>query len=552
MADLLTPSLVVDLDVFDANVAAMQQFASSRQMRLRVHGKMHKCSQLARRQIDQGAVGICVQKLGEAVMFWLGGVSDILITNEIVCPRKLDLLMALSGHMSAAHQSVADPRASSLRKQQIASDERLAAFIRQSTFCDVVPANEGNDDAREPHLGLCIDSLEGWNQLFAAWKRKFAAEKEQENPLPPPPASSTPVVVASVTDPRRSRFFFDVYIELNVGQSRCGVEGGSDAALALLHRLRDDVHEAENQIRSHAAAQHVPPLRLRGVHAYHGSAQHRRTLAERVEAIEAAKRTVETFVEKCEKRDGHSAPQRKAQDDDDAFVVPLIVTGAGTGTFFIESTPVTLNAEGTVCRRGTPYRELQPGSYAVMDVDYGRNRPFVPQDWDAIYGAAEDDVIPSSRPPAPPAFGRALFVKAMVTGVYDDRFVLDAGQKNYSVDSGLPVVAAISRSSKTGNEPAADFAFHEAVRDGLFSVTGSSDDHTVVKFSDHACRDSNNLPLTGLIRPGDIAWLVPGHCDPTFNLYAQAYGVRGLASSQFSETAPAECPLVVDARGMQQ
>src|SRR5919109_5509592 len=89
LQEIDTPALILDLDRFEANLARLQQAANAFKVRVRPHAKSHKCVEIARRQIAAGAVGICVQKLGEAEVFLASGFTDVLITNEVVGERKL-------------------------------------------------------------------------------------------------------------------------------------------------------------------------------------------------------------------------------------------------------------------------------------------------------------------------------------------------------------------------------------------------------------------------------------------------------------------------------
>ncbi len=57
-----TPALVVDLDAMDRNLANMAAFAGLHKVKLRPHAKMHKSAEIAKLQMAQGAVGVCVQK----------------------------------------------------------------------------------------------------------------------------------------------------------------------------------------------------------------------------------------------------------------------------------------------------------------------------------------------------------------------------------------------------------------------------------------------------------------------------------------------------------
>lgn len=91
-----TPALIVELDALERNVAAMAAAVEGCPVRLRPHAKSHKCPDIAGRQIAAGAVGICCQKVGEAEAFVAAGVTDVLITNEIVGAAKLERLAALA------------------------------------------------------------------------------------------------------------------------------------------------------------------------------------------------------------------------------------------------------------------------------------------------------------------------------------------------------------------------------------------------------------------------------------------------------------------------
>ena len=215
--------------------------------------------------------------------------------------------------------------------------------------------------------------------------------------------------------------------DLEVGMRRCGVAPG-EPALALAK-----------------AVSASPNLRFAGIHAYHGRAQHIRSMDERRAVITNAALLVKN-TKTMLLAAGVSCPT---------------VTGAGSGTFMFE-------AELGV------WDEIQPGSYVFMDWDYARN------EW---------------APPMP-RFEHALFVLATVMSRPDPKLaVVDAGLKASSVDSGMPGVWE---------------------RPGL-SYTRASDEHGWVEIGPGAA-------APGL---GDKLLLVPGHCDPTVNLYDWYVCVRG-------------------------
>src|ERR1700756_4549088 len=102
VAEIETPALVIDLDAFDRNVAKMAEFARAAGVRVRPHAKTHKCAAIARRQIAAGAVGQCVQKMGEAEALVRGGITDVLVSNQVVGERKLRRLAALAREAKVA------------------------------------------------------------------------------------------------------------------------------------------------------------------------------------------------------------------------------------------------------------------------------------------------------------------------------------------------------------------------------------------------------------------------------------------------------------------
>ncbi len=120
------------------------------------------------------------------------------------------------------------------------------------------------------------------------------------------------------------------------------------------------------------------------------------------------------------------------------------------------------------------YHELQAGSYVFMDVDYAKN------DW------TESGI---------PRFEHSLFVWATVMSKPSaTHAVVDAGLKAFSMDSGMPRVAEVE-----GAE-----------------YTKASDEHGVLKLAPGA-----------RIALGDKLKLIPGHCDPTVNLYDNYVCIRG-------------------------
>ncbi len=286
-----TPALVVDLDAFEYNLDHMAALLAPTGVKLRAHAKTHKSPVIAKLQMARGAIGQCVQKVGEAEILAWGGIPDILVSNEVVGAQKLARLCALSGIAKVA---------------------------------------------------ICVDD-----------------------------AAQVDAIARAAADSGRR---MTVLVEIDVGAARCGVPAGP-AAVDLAKQI--------------AASKH---LIFGGLQAYQGSAQHKRTVAERRTligaAVEGARRTVEQL-----RQQGLDCP---------------IVGGAGTGSFQIEA------GSGV-------YTEMQCGSYIFMDADYARN--------------LDESGNPVST------FRHALFVLATVMSApHPGLAVLDAGHKAVSIDSGMPTV----------------------------------------------------------------------------------------------------------------
>jgi D-serine deaminase-like pyridoxal phosphate-dependent protein len=93
--ELTTPALVVDLPTLQENIATMQRMVDQYGQSLRPHIKTHKCSAVARMQVEAGAVGVTCATVGEAEAMAAAGIRDILIANQVVTPGKLDRVARL-------------------------------------------------------------------------------------------------------------------------------------------------------------------------------------------------------------------------------------------------------------------------------------------------------------------------------------------------------------------------------------------------------------------------------------------------------------------------
>jgi D-serine deaminase-like pyridoxal phosphate-dependent protein len=100
--DLETPCVVIDLARVEANLKRAQEHATANGYRLRPHTKTHKLPRFARRQVELGAHGITVQKLGEAEVMAAAGLTDIFVPYNLIGEKKLNRLKALNDRITIA------------------------------------------------------------------------------------------------------------------------------------------------------------------------------------------------------------------------------------------------------------------------------------------------------------------------------------------------------------------------------------------------------------------------------------------------------------------
>jgi D-serine deaminase-like pyridoxal phosphate-dependent protein len=104
-----TPCLVLDLDMFERNLAAMHGWARDQDIALRPHAKTHKCATIGKKQMQAGAIGLCCAKLGEAEVLAGQGLEHLLLTSPVAGRAKIDRLLALNAQLPDLALVVDDP-----------------------------------------------------------------------------------------------------------------------------------------------------------------------------------------------------------------------------------------------------------------------------------------------------------------------------------------------------------------------------------------------------------------------------------------------------------
>ena len=100
--DLETPVPVVDVDRLEANISRLQAYLDEHKIANRPHIKTHKIPEIARLQMDAGAVGITCQKVSEAEVMADAGFDDIFIPYNILGESKLKRLMGLAARATVS------------------------------------------------------------------------------------------------------------------------------------------------------------------------------------------------------------------------------------------------------------------------------------------------------------------------------------------------------------------------------------------------------------------------------------------------------------------
>ncbi len=154
-----TPALLLDLDAFEHNLDTMATLLAPTGAKLRAHAKTHKSPVIALQQMRRGAVGQCVQKVAEAEALAWGGVPDILVSNEVIAPRKLARLAALSSVARVAVCADSEQGVAAIEAAAEAASRRMTVLVEIDVGagrCGVAPGPEAvalaERIAASPHL----------------------------------------------------------------------------------------------------------------------------------------------------------------------------------------------------------------------------------------------------------------------------------------------------------------------------------------------------------------------------------------------------------------
>lgn len=178
--ELDTPALLLNAGVMLRNLMDMQEFVDAVGIKLRPHVKAHKLVPIAQKQLELGAAGITVSKLGEAEVMAEGGITDILIAYELIGETKMKRLLHLMEKAEVRVAVDSAEGASRLNDACAKQGKELRVLIEVNTGlnrCGVLPGEETLKLAKElahfPHLKLIgimthaghVYGAENWEEI---------------------------------------------------------------------------------------------------------------------------------------------------------------------------------------------------------------------------------------------------------------------------------------------------------------------------------------------------------------------------------------------------
>ncbi len=104
--ELETPCLILDIDVLETNIVKMQSLATHNGKSLRPHAKTHKCTTIAKKQIEAGAIGVCAAKVSEAERLTKTGIKGILITGPFAGKQQVRKILEILSESPSLMTSV--------------------------------------------------------------------------------------------------------------------------------------------------------------------------------------------------------------------------------------------------------------------------------------------------------------------------------------------------------------------------------------------------------------------------------------------------------------
>ena len=255
LEDLPTPAVLIDLDVVEKNIGAMQERARRAGVKLRPHAKTHKSPEIARLQLSAGASGLTLAKTSEAEVFASLGFDDIFLAYPIFGADKARRLLALADRvrLRVGVDSVAGAR--SLGDVFHAAGRRLPVLLKID--CGYHRVGVAPETAVETAGRLAELPGIGFSGLFTHGGQGYAARTPEEAaqaasdeggtvseaaeavaaaglPVGEVSLGSTPTVRASMTTSGVTECRPGTYVYNDLSQVELGGAGLEDCAMTVL------------------------------------------------------------------------------------------------------------------------------------------------------------------------------------------------------------------------------------------------------------------------------------------------------------------------------
>lgn len=127
--DLSTPALVVDLDIVERNLDEMAMLCRGQDVRLRPHTKTHKTPEVAHMQVERGAIGVTVAKVGEAEIMSAAGLDNILVAYPVIGSEKLRRLANVARDRNVLVAVDSERTAQELSRAAAAADSTIGILV---------------------------------------------------------------------------------------------------------------------------------------------------------------------------------------------------------------------------------------------------------------------------------------------------------------------------------------------------------------------------------------------------------------------------------------
>ena len=259
LSEIETPAVLVDRERLLRNIDAARQIATRHGLRLRPHVKTHKCVEIARLQLERGAVGLTAAKVDEALVFIESGTPSITLAYPLVDERKARRLFAAAKRQATDLRVVVDSTAGATLLARIASEMQLhiGALIeidvglhrcgfRESDpeILEVARLLHGSERVR--FLGLLSHAGHAYGAATRTEVKAIAAEEcrilqrvraeieEAGIPVQEVSVGSTPTVLASETYDGITEVRPGNYVFMDRTPVRLGLASVDDVALTVL------------------------------------------------------------------------------------------------------------------------------------------------------------------------------------------------------------------------------------------------------------------------------------------------------------------------------